>query len=940
MVESKDSGRGSGYPVKAIEALFAGALERPPGGPREKWLRHAAGGDEALLAEVHELLGAHDTSGSFLEKSALVGLTGPLAPGNEALIDAQIGTKLGPYELVELLGEGGFGTVFRARQTEPVRREVALKVIKLGMDTRQVMARFEAERQALAVLDHPSMARVLDAGATESGRPYFVMDLASGRDLTHFCDAERLTIRERCEVFVVLCQAMQHAHQRGIIHRDLKPSNVLASRVEGRPFPKVIDFGIAKATGEDVADASMFTELGQIIGTPIYMSPEQATGSADIDIRADVYSLGVILYELLAGVTPLSTDDLRASSHDLAAFLRDFEAPPPSQRVATLGDKLQSVATSRGVNQNELRSAIRGDLDHIVLCALESHRDERYESAAALARDVQRALENRPIEARPPSTIRRSAKFVRRHRVAVGAAAAVLAAAIAGVAISIGSLRSKRDQGIVLQSVLQAANDATAVGELTATAEGIERQIARVYSADAPIIVDALATLADRLGRRGEIAESLDARRRALNAAARIHGEDAGVTDLTRAALGLQLAAAGRRNEAASELAAAVEADSRRFPPGTPAFNGARIELVQLLLDEDDLKRAESIASTADQIARTAGSEDMQLRIEALEALVQVRTRSGDTQIARATWRTLVDTYDKAFPGTSLVVPRKRIALSRWFLSVGDASGAAREAKRVLKKLDSFADVPQDLHFNAVRVLNEAALGAPLVVSRDAAIKSFETEVQLAKGIFGKSSVAYIETLKVAANRSAQLGNATKALELRCERFKLVRARVANPNDIARLLALSEELGTGADSICRRDGLDGASYVAAREAVELALELNPEDGFLLEVQLILMVRTRDVVSVYAKIQKFRAVTGMVGEHPLYLALQAIGFSLQPNKMQLARVTLDKALDLAREPQFVSTPRLHETLAWAKRTLGIVDDDDEEEEEGAADTKDD
>ncbi|MFT7171576.1 MAG: serine/threonine protein kinase, partial [Paracoccaceae bacterium] len=515
---SSDLG-GRSYPLKAIEALFGGALDRPPGKPRDAWLRHAAGGDETLLAEVQELLGAHETSGAFLQKSALINMPEGMAPGNEALIDAEIGTQLGPYELIEVLGEGGFGSVFRAQQTAPVRREVALKVIKLGMDTRQVIARFEAERQTLAMLDHPCIARVLDAGATENGRPYFVMDLASGKDLTKFCDEQRLSIEDRCQVFEDLCLAMQHAHQRGIIHRDLKPSNILASRQEGRIVPKVIDFGIAKAISEDLADGSMFTELGQIIGTPIYMSPEQATGSADIDIRADVYSLGVILYELLVGVTPLSTDDVRASSADLASFLRDFVATPPSQRLASPGVNLDAVARARKATIGELRSCVRGDLDHIVLCALEGDRDQRYESAAALARDVRRALENRPIEARPPSSMRRTAKFMRRHQIAASAAAAVLIVAIAGVAVSISSLRGKRDQGLVLQRILVAASNATAVDGFEDTAAAIEGQIARVYSPDAPIIVDALATRADRLSRRGAMGESLEFRRRALEAA-------------------------------------------------------------------------------------------------------------------------------------------------------------------------------------------------------------------------------------------------------------------------------------------------------------------------------------------------------------------------------------------------------------------------------------
>ncbi len=924
MGSNNDEPGRSSYPLKAIEALFAGALERPLGAPRQSWLHHAAGGDEALLAEVNELLAAHDTSAGFLEKGALLGSSDPLVPANEALIDAQIGTQLGPYELVELLGEGGFGTVFRAKQTEPVRREVALKVIKLGMDTRQVIARFEAERQALAVLDHPCIARVLDAGATENGRPYFVMDLASGVDLTKFCDGERLTVRQRCDVFIDLCFAMQHAHQRGIIHRDLKPSNVLASRQEGRIVPKVIDFGIAKATGEDLAEASMFTELGQVIGTPVYMSPEQATGSADIDTRADVYSLGVILYELLTGVTPLSTDDLRASSADLAVFLRDFEATPPSQRLSGLGPELVTTARARGSNPADLRSQVRGDLDHIVLCALEGNRDERYESAASLARDVQRALENRPIEARPPSSLRRTGKFIRRHQVAVAAGAIVLGTTLFGAAFSIGQLKDKENQGRVLQSVFLATSNNRAVDGFEDTVEGIENQIADAYSTNAPIMVNALSALADNLARRGAIQGALDARHRALQAAQRIHGENAEETDLARASLGLELARAGRRVEAGAALAAAVRADSERSEPGTPMFNNARVELAQLLLDDDQLDRAEEVATTAATIAQTAGSDDHRLRTEALEALVQVCMRRGEEDRAQATWESLLEAYDLAHSAQSLVPSRHRVEYSRWLYSVGKFADAARLSDGVVRHLGAVPDVPAELELDAVRSLNRAALEAPYSIGGAKVKASLRRERKLTRSVYGRRSRAYGDALRHIADSFKRLGDPGAALEIRCIQFRLLQDQLgAAPTDFRLTLvltALADELGSQAEFVCRRDDLDDAAYHAAMDAVGLALELNPKDAVLLETEMILTVRIGDYMDFFQRNQHFRNVTGMSGEHPLNLALMAIGFSMQRQKIKEADTLLQRAREMAKKPEFVAVPRLHETLDWAEDVI--------------------
>jgi serine/threonine protein kinase/tetratricopeptide (TPR) repeat protein len=401
--------------------IFTAALHRPPE-ERSAFLDEACHGDALLRQQVDALLCEHAQLGSYLESPALATMPTIADP-----ITERPGTVIGPYKLLEQIGEGGFGVVFMADQQEPIRRKVALKILKPGMDSKQVIARFEAERQALALMDHPNIAKVLDGGQTDSCRPYFVMDLVKGLPITEYCDQNQLTPKERLELFVHLCQSVQHAHQKGIIHRDLKPSNVLVTLQDGAPLVKVIDFGIAKALGQQLTDKTLFTGFAQMIGTPLYMSPEQAAlSNADVDTRSDIYSLGVLLYELLTGATPFDKKQFKEVGYDeLRRIIREEEPPKPSTRLST-SETLPAIAAARHMEPGKLTKLVRGELDWIVMKSLEKDRNRRYETASAFAADVQRYLKDEPVEACPPSAWYRLRKFARRNKPAVMTAVLLL----------------------------------------------------------------------------------------------------------------------------------------------------------------------------------------------------------------------------------------------------------------------------------------------------------------------------------------------------------------------------------------------------------------------------------------------------------------------------------------------------------------------------------
>ena len=478
MLVMKRSGQASANRGSELEELFAGAIERP----RNEWgeFLDAACPDAGLRLEVEALLHAHEAAegGALPDIGRFEGFGGPVARevAERMIREEQVrprgseesGKWIDRYRLLEEIGEGGFGTVWMAEQREPVRRRVALKIVKLGMDTRQVVARFEQERQALAMMEHPNIAKVLDGGVTEQGRPFFVMELVRGTPITQFCDREKLDTPARLRLFTQVCRAVQHAHQKGVIHRDLKPGNILVTVEEGaEPVPKVIDFGVAKAVESNLVEKTLFTRFGQMVGTPSYMSPEQAGADAavnDIDTRTDIFALGVLLYELLTGSTPFEAERLQhAALGEVQRILREREAPRPSTRLSSMEQARRvTIARERGTDATALGRSLRGDLDWIVMKAIEKDRRRRYETANGLALDVERFLNHEAVDARPPSTFYRLRKLARRHKVALTTLSAIAGTLVAGVVTStLFALRAHEAEQLARQnfSGLQKAYD-------------------------------------------------------------------------------------------------------------------------------------------------------------------------------------------------------------------------------------------------------------------------------------------------------------------------------------------------------------------------------------------------------------------------------------------------------------------------------------------------
>ncbi len=753
----------------------------------DAFLAEACADDEALRRRLEELLAAHRAGGT---------------PGRRSDQDHSegAGDVLGHYELVEPIGEGGFGVVWRAEQREPVQRRVALKLIKLGMDTRQVVARFGQERQALALMDHPNIARVLDAGAAPSGRPYFVMELVEGVPLLEYCDRERLDVRARLALFVDVCRAIQHAHHKGIIHRDVKPSNVLVPVVDGRPVPKVIDFGVAKATTVASGSSVLLTEQRQMLGTPAYMSPEQSEGSADIDTRTDVYSLGVLLYELLTGTTPLDLRELVSKGYsEMLRCIREVDSPPPSARVAQLGPSAESVAVARGVHMADLAPLLRGELDWIVMRSIEKDRRRRYDSAEEFARDVERYLAGEAVIAAPPSRSYRLGKFVRRNRAAVVAAAAVtltLAVGASAFAWQAHVAARERDVALAAQRAEMLERERA---RSAAESEAAARLAAEHSAREAEAVSFFLSTMFDAanvrsLGRTATVAAVLDSASREIASGLADTPE---VEAKLRRVLGATYASLGMADESTLHLERALELSRDLGREDTLDYARTLGHLASL---HTQRRRH---AEAAELMARVVGIAKRELGEDALETLpfrsdyANALARVGRTEEAEAELRaTLAARRNSAEPKRrhTVVLLNSLAVLMHDAKRLEEAEALYREALELARELLGDDDL------DTLTVLTN--LGSMLRSTG----RSEQAEPLLREGyagmrrVFGPDSPRTADVAVVLARFLDATGRHGEALQLHEEAVRVLQSstgRDATPEK-RELADLLRRLGDGA----------------------------------------------------------------------------------------------------------------------------------------------
>jgi len=787
-----------------------------PESERAALIERACGGDAALRAAVEA--GLREASSGGNADAGAGAPTASLSPGEwgrETVVGAGgrhvgPGACVGPYRLLQLLGEGGFGEVYLAEQERPVRRRVAVKIIKAGMDTRAVIARFEAERQALAVMDHPNVAKVFDAGSTEAGRPYFVMEYVQGEPITAYCDRHMLTLRQRLELFIPVCEAVQHSHMKGIIHRDLKPSNILVTMVDDRPVPKVIDFGIAKAVSSRLTERTLFTEHGVLIGTPEYMSPEQAeVGSADIDTRSDVYSLGVVLYELLTGAGPFDSQELRRAAYArIQQIIREVEPPRPSTRLTSLGAGGAVVADRRRTRLDELARELRSELEWIPLKAMRKDRTQRYRSAMELADDIRNYLAGRPLAAGPESAAYRVRKFIRRHRAPAAAGAAIAASLVLGVVgISWGLVRERglraaadeqRERAEAaeraatarlaesmtvqrfLREMLESVDPERAGGREVTVREILDAAAGRIGDslADQPLVEAALRqTLGATYHQLGRYAEAEAHLRRAVELRLASRGERDPETLDSLNALGATLLSGDKADEAAVVLRRAMEGRREVLGPTDPATLETQSLAgfaVQLLGRPEEAERIyrETLAAQREHAGAAAKAT-----LETMASLADVLQDLGRLEEAEQVARELVETAVGALGEESPSAMMGMSILGSILENRGKFAEAVEVGRRVLALKTK---VYGEDHYQTFQSVNALALALQAVREYDEEVALLARVVELAERSLGPEHEA---TLTYTANlgRAEQLRGNLDQAEALIRRVYEARRRLHGP---------------------------------------------------------------------------------------------------------------------------------------------------------------
>ena len=698
-------------------------------------------------------------------------------PGDQGAA-ADLGTVIaGRYALVELIGEGGMGSVYLARQSEPVKRQVALKLIKTGMDSAAVLRRFDAERQALALMDHPNIARIYDGGLTPSGHPFFVMELVPGVPITRFCDERRLDIRARLELFVAVCQAVQHAHQKGIIHRDLKPGNVLVMEVDGRPTPKVIDFGVAKATEQKLTDASI-VDIGLIVGTPAYMSPEQADPfTSDIDTRTDVYALGVILYELLTGTPPFDARQFRqAAILEMLRMVREDEPPRPSTKLST-SDALPSIAANRSIEPAKLTKSLRGDLDWMVMKALEKDRTRRYDTAIGFARDIQRYLADEVVEARPPSAAYRLNKFLRRNKASVTAAGLILLAILAGmIGTSVGLVRARAAEALAKQRLADVITERDAKEAARKDAVATINFLDTVFRSPDP----------NRDGRTITVAETLDAAAKQLD------------SDLTaqpaerarlRAVLGRTNGALGLPRQAIPLQESVLDYYRGAVGPEDPGTLGAMDNLAQSYLNAD---RRDEALKLADEVVRLRPKVSGPEHGDTI--LGMIRLAAAKMIVGRVDEAISLQLEAIAAPGRKVNGPEHSNTLSalsnlaQFYSAAGRREEALKLQEEVLALRRKMAG-PE--HLETIGTMHNLASIYEKVGRRDEALKLREEVLAHFRKRLGPEHPNTLLAQQFLATSYDQVDRLADALKIR-EEVLTLRRKVMGPEDTATITAMND----------------------------------------------------------------------------------------------------------------------------------------------------
>ena len=748
---------------------------------------------------------------------------------------------IGPYKLLRLMGEGGMGLVYMAEQMAPVRRVVALKILKPGMDTRRIVARFEAERQALAMMEHANIARVLDAGASANGRPYFIMELVRGAPITAYCDQHRLTLEARLKLFCDVCRAVQHAHQKGVIHRDLKPANILVAQGDGTLTPKVIDFGIAKAIGGPLLGATQATGLRQFIGTPQYMSPEQASmHSRDVDTRSDIYALGVVLYELLTSRTPLDRGTLRASErHDWSQLIQDVEPPTPSTRLAMLGETAQGVARHRQIDVNALGRRVRGDLDRIVMKALDKDRARRYDTALELAQDVERHLRHEPIVAAPPRLMDHWRKFARRHRAAVTAGAAASVAVLLGVVLATGGWLHARHQTHVAQQAQREAQRQAAraeaisefLQEVLTSAQppsnseiDIEQTLAsarQVFGDDHAAVAATMTSLAMRLESAGQFktAEAL------LMAALRLWEQAQGKANahyLTTLTLLGNVQSSRGDDQAAERAFREVIRLSRRnalADAGLPAVAEAHDRLAQIVAAQGHYDEA---ASRLRQALRIATGQRF-VRLQRLAQLRQALVDADRDDEAEAAWRQERQLAEQLYPVGSLSLAELNVAFARFLSAHGQRGEAARRVRDAIDIYEARPARPLAPLIRAQRFYYE------LLVSRPGGLRDAERlrrQIDAnAQRLWGERDLRLADLRFDVAETAYRRSQPGVAIDQAMAALRIYRQQSGafDPKPLVRLIRWSVIMAT-------QSGYGQAVYDAAVRGASVVLGAEPEEG--------------------------------------------------------------------------------------------------------------